>query len=146
MNTPDQNTSHQRQKIYEDLQRENCVLAIQNSTTTEDGKTGWINLSNTFKFRNNFSKDQFTSGILKTITLPGNKKTSTVTFVTKLEGDLYFRNVEKKYQPIKFFESYPINYRTPNKSLWQKATYLRVLCLLTDMSVDETSLIMYLKY
>ena len=94
MNTPDQNTSHQRQKIYEDLQRENCVLAIQNSTTTEDGKTGWINLSNTFKFRNNFSKDQFTSGILKTITLPGNKKTSTVTFVTKLEGDLYFRNVE----------------------------------------------------
>ena len=83
MNTPDPQTSNQRQKLYEDLQRENCVLTIQNCTATQDGKTGWMSLLNTLKFRNNFTSQQFTSGILKTITIQGNRKTSNVTFLTK---------------------------------------------------------------
>ena len=40
--TFDQNTAHLRQKLYEDLQRENCVLTITGSTETVEGKTGWL--------------------------------------------------------------------------------------------------------
>ena len=63
------------------------------------------------RFRNGFDADKFSSGVLKSIVLPGNTKFTTVTFKSKTERDLFFRNVEKKDQNIKFFESYPPNYR-----------------------------------
>ena len=52
----------------------------------------------------------------------------------------------KKDQPIKFFESYPINYRAANKAFRKRATHLRDINLLTDITVNENDLKMYLKY
>ena len=45
-----------------------------------------------------------------------------------------------------FFESYPIQYRTTNKAIRKRAAILREVDLLTDITVDENYLIMYLKF
>ena len=47
---------------------------------------------------------------------------------------------------MKFFESYPPNYRQPIKDTRQMAGNLRDLGFITDISIDEKSLIMFLKY
>ena len=145
-NFPDPQTSQQRQRLYEDLQRENCVLTIQNCTETLDGKPGWTNLLTKCKFRNNFSHENFPSGVLQTRLLSGGRSSTTVTFLTKKERDLFYRNVDKKDQNMKFYESYPIQYRSANKALRQKANMLREIDLITDITVDENDLIMYLRY
>ena len=98
------------------------------------------------KFRNGFDADKFSSGVLKSIILPENTNFTTVTFKSKTERDLFFRNIKKKDQNIKLFESYPPNYRQANKDMRQMATNLRDLGFITDISIDETSLIMFLKY
>ena len=145
-NSPDPQTSQQRQRLYEDLQRENCVLTIQNCTETLNGKPGWTNVLTKCKFRNNFSHENFPSGVLQTRQLSGGRTSTTVTFLTKTERDLFYRNVDKKDQPMKFFESYPVQYRSANKALRKRASILREIDLLTDITVDENDLIMYLRY
>ena len=79
----DPNTSHLRQKLSEDLQRENCVLTIQGCTETVDGKTGWLLLMEKLTFRNGYDASKFGSGILKTIQLPREVRFTTVTFQSK---------------------------------------------------------------
>ena len=95
-NFPDPQTSQQRQRLYEDLQRENCVLTIQNCTETQDGKPGWMSLLAKCKFRNNFAPENFPLGVLQTRTLSGGRTSTTVTFLTKKERDLFYHNVDKK--------------------------------------------------
>ena len=76
----DPNTSHLRQKLSEDLQRENCVLTVSGCLETEEGKPGWLSLMTKLKFRNGYDANSFGSGVLKTIVLPRETKFTTVTF------------------------------------------------------------------
>ena len=86
------------------------------------------------------------SGILRNIQLPKEVRFTTVTFATKNERDIFSRNVEKKNQPLKFFDSHPQPYREPNKAMRREAQNLRDMNFITEIAIDETSLIMYLKY
>ena len=58
----------------------------------------------------------------------------------------FYQNIEKKHQSMKFFESYPFQYRVTNKALRKRAGDLRQLDLLTDITIYENDLIMYLRY
>ena len=145
-NPHDPNTSHLRQKLSEDLQRENCILTIAGCTETVEGKPGWLLLMDKLTFRNGFDASKFGSGILKTIQLPREARFTTVTFQSKNERDLFSRNVEKKNQALKFFDSHPQPYRQPNKDMRKDAQNLRDMNYITDISIDESSLIMFLKY
>ena len=98
---PDPSTTHQRQMLGEEVQRENCVLTIANCTETLDGKPGWLQLMTNLRFRNGFDADKFGSGVLKSIILPGNTRFTTVTFKSKNERYLFFRNEEKKRTKLK---------------------------------------------
>ena len=138
----DPNTANLRQKLNEDLERENCVLTITGSTETVEGKTGWLKL----QFRNGFDASKFGSGILKTVMLPHENRFTTLTFVSKHERDLFSRNIERKNQPLKFFDSYPQPYRQPSKQLRKTAQNRRDMGFITEVSIDESSLIMFLKY
>ena len=69
-----------------------------------------------------------------------------MTFQSKHERDLFSRNVEKKDQSIKNFDSHPQPYRQPNKDMGKTAQNLRDMGYITDISIDKTSLIMFLKY
>ena len=116
----DPNTSDLRQKLAEDLQRENFVLTVSGCTETQEGA-------------------------FKTIVLPRETKFTTVTFKSKIERDLFSGNVDKKVQTIKFFNSHPQTYRQPNKDMRKTAGNLREMGYITDISIDETSLVMFLK-
>ena len=94
--THDQNTAHLRQRLYEYLERENCVLTITGSTETVEGKTGWLKFLETLKFG---------SGILRTLILSHENRFTTVTFASKHEREQFSRNLERKEQPLKFFDS-----------------------------------------
>ena len=142
----DPNTSHLRQKLSEDLQREKWILTISGCTETIEGKPGWLSLMEKLKFRNGFDASKFGSGVLKTIQLPREVRFTTVTFQSKNERDLFSRNVEKEDQTIKFFDSHPQPYRQPNKDMRKTAQYLRDMGYITDISIDETTMIMFLKY
>ena len=71
---------------------------------------------------------------------------STVTFPTRYQRDLFYKAVEKREERLKFFFSYPLQYRAANKIFRARAVLLRELGMNTDISIDESSLIMYLKY
>merc|ERR1712059_171877 len=60
--------------------------------------------------------------------------------------DLFHRSIEKKNATIKFFLSHPIEYRAANKQFRARAVILREAGFATDISIDEGTLIMYLKY
>ena len=98
------------------------------------------------KFRNGFDASKFGSGILKTLMLPHENRITTVTFSSKHERELFSRNVERKNQPLNFFDSYPQPYRQPSKQLRKTAQNLRDMGYITDISIDQSSLIMFLKY
>ena len=66
----DPNTSHQRQKLYEELQRENCVLTIQGCTETSEGKKGWQSVLENLTFRNGYDSSKFKFRNLKKYTTP----------------------------------------------------------------------------
>ena len=83
---------------------------------------------------------------MRTIQLPREVRFTTVTFTSKNERDLFSRNVEKKNQALKFFDSHPQPYRQPNKDMGKEAQNLRDINFITDITIDESSLIMYLKY
>ena len=38
---PDPSLTHQRDKLRQDVQRENCILTVHSSTVTEEGYQGW---------------------------------------------------------------------------------------------------------
>ena len=107
----DPNTSHLRQKLFEDLQREKCILTISGCTETGDGNSGWLSLMEKLKFRNGYDASKFGSGVLKTIQLPREIRFTKVTFETKNERDLFSRNVDKRETPMQFFDSHPQPYR-----------------------------------
>ena len=88
---------------------------------------------------------KFRSGVLKTTQLPREVRFTTVTSQSKNERDLFSRNVDKREQPIQFFNSHPKPYRQPNKDMRKSAGNLRSMGYITDISVDETSLIKFLK-
>ena len=98
------------------------------------------------KFRNGYDASKFGSGVLKTIQLPREVRFTTVTFETKNERDLFSRNVDKRETPMQFFDSHPQPYRQPNKDMRKSAGNLRNMGYITDISIDETSLVMFLKY
>ena len=144
--TPDPSQTYQRNQLLQDVQREGCVLTIQNSTVTDSGTAGWNQILDNLRFRQNFMKEPFNTGVLKNINLPGGKQMSTVTFSTRYQCDLFYKAVEKRDQPLKFFFSYQVQYRAANKLFRARAVLLRELGMNTDISIDESSLIMYLKY
>ena len=135
--TSDLNTSHLRQKLAEDLQRENCILTVSGCTEIQDGKPGWLSLMDKLIFRNGYDISKFGSGVLKTIVLPPETKFTTVTFQSKIERDLFSRNVDKREQTIKFFDSQPQTYRQPNKDVRKTAGNLREMGYITDISIDR---------
>ena len=145
-NTQDPSTSHQRKKLYEELQRENCVLTIQGCTETKEGIEGWNRVLETCTFRNGYVASKFNTGILRSIQLPKEVKFTTVTFASKIERDTFSRNVEKKNQPLRFFDSHPQPYREPNRAMRREAQDLRDMDFITDITIDESTLIMHLKY
>ena len=90
------------------------------------------------QFRNGFDASKFGSGVLKTTILPRETRFTTIMFRSKHERDLFSRNVEKKNQTIKFFDSHPQPYRQPNKEMRKTAQNLRDMAYITDISIDET--------
>jgi hypothetical protein len=50
--------------------------------------------------------------------------------------------VAAKNQPIKFFDSHPQPYREPNKAMKREAQNLRDMNFITEITIDETTLIM----
>ena len=145
-NTPDPSTALLRSKLLEAVQREGCALIVSNGTTTETGTTGWSTILNSIAFRPNFTKVPFSLGTLKHRTNSDGKVISTVTFENRATRDLFHKAVEKKGATTKFFLSYPIEYRAANKHFRARAALLREAGFSTDISIDEGSLIMYLKY
>ena len=111
-----------------------------------DGEPGWLSLMDKLKFRNGFDASKFGSGVLKTIQLPCEVRFTTVTFQSKNERDLFSINVDKREQPIKFFDSHPQPYRQPNKDMRKNIQKLRDMGYITDISIDEASLVIFLKY
>ena len=91
----DPNTSHLRQKLSEELQRENCVLTIQGCTETVDGKTGWLLLLEQLTFRNGYDSSKFNSGILRTIQLPKEVGFTTVPLHRKIK-EIFFAGTWKR--------------------------------------------------
>ena len=79
----DPNSSHKRQKLFEDLERENCILTISGCTETREGKPGWLSLMEKLKFRNGYDASKFGSGVLKPIQLPHEVRFTTVAFQSK---------------------------------------------------------------
>ena len=122
------------------------MLTVTGCTETTEGKTGWLRLMENLQFRNGFDAIKFSSGVLKSTILPCETRFTTVTFKSKHEGDLFSRNVEKKNQTIRFFYSHPQPYRQPNKEMRKIAQNLRDMGYVTDISIDESLLIMFLKY
>ena len=78
--------------------------------------------------------------------LPKQVKFTTVTFESSSQRDQFSRNVEKKEQTLRFFDSHPQPYREPNKAMRKEAQDLRAMEYITEISVDESTLIMHLKY
>ena len=111
-----------------------------------EGVEGWAILLSQCTFRYNFKASDFKNGSIKTTILSGNRKSTTVTFPTKDERDKFLWHVEKKNKKIQFYESFPIRYRAANKAFRQKASHLREINLLTDISVNENDMKMYLRY
>ena len=109
-NTHDPSTAHQRKRLYEDLQRENCVLTIQGCTETKEGMEGWNSVLESCTFRNGYTKNKFKTGILRTILLPKQVKFTTVTFESNSQREQFSRNLEKKEQTLRFFDSHPQPY------------------------------------
>jgi hypothetical protein len=117
-----------------------------NCNEASTGTEGWNKLQDTMKFRQGFSKAPFAQGVLKHVTNGQGKVMSTVTFPTRIMRDLFHRNVEKKDSPLRFYFSYPLQYRAANKQFKTSAVLLRDAGFATEISIDESTLIMYLKY
>ena len=112
---PDQSLTLRKEKLLQEVLSENCVLTVHNATVVDGGVTGWKQILDDLPFRQNFTKQPFRNGILKNIELTGGKYMSTVSFKTKHQRDLFFRSVEKKDTQVKFYHSFPIQYRAANK-------------------------------
>jgi hypothetical protein len=117
-----------------------------NCNEASTGTEGWNKLQDTMKFRQGFSKASFSQGVLKHVTNAQGKVMSTVTFPTRIMRDLFHRSVEKKDSQYRFYFSYPLQYRAANKQFKTSGVLLRDAGYATEISIDESSLIMYLKY
>ncbi len=144
--TPDPHIEKQKKDLLASLKTENCVLTVHNCQDNLEGTEGWKTILSQCQFRNNFKASDFQNASINTTFLSGNRKSTSVTFQSKEDRDSFLWNVEKKNQKIQFYESFPIRYRAANKAFRHKATHLRAINLLTEISVNENYMKMYLRY
>ncbi len=143
---PDPLLVEQKTDLLASLKHENCILTVQNSPDDLEGTEGWKTLLSQCQFRNNHKAAEYQNASIITTFMSGNRKATAVTFKSKEDRDNFFWNVEKKGQKIQFYESFPIQYREANKAFRRRAADLREIYFLTEISVNETDMKMYLRY